>query len=169
MADQVSPPAPGGGGGQVQADRAAALAAYREANRGRYTEEALRSAARSAGYTEAEIEATWSAAIPAAPIDVSRSRARMRVAIPVGVLYVVGVYLAVGLLGTRPEGDLTTPLFLIAGIVGIGGWALLRERRPSVAMGLGLGLILAIVLPVVVVLVFLGICLVSGTIPLSGG
>jgi hypothetical protein len=170
MANELPPPTPGGGGGQEQADRAAALAAYREANRGRYTDEALRRAASSAGYTEAEIEAAWSAAIPATPIDISRRRARMRVAIPVAILYVIGVYLAVGLLGARAEGDLTTPLFLIAGIVGIGGWALLRDRRPSLGLGLGLGVLLAVVLPLVLVLVLLGICIVSGGIPtLTGG
>jgi hypothetical protein len=172
MANDLPPPTPGGGGSQEQSDRAAALAAYREANHGRYTDEALRHAARSAGYTEAEIEVAWSSAIPAAGAAgaASRPRARMLVAIPVAILYVVGVYLAASLLGSSAEYDLTMPAFVVAGIVGIVGWATLRDRRPSLALGLGLGVILAVVLPVVLVLVLLGICIVSGGIPtLTGG
>jgi len=172
MAEDRPPPTPGGGGGQELADRAAALAAYREANHGRYTDEALRGAARSAGYTEAEIEAAWSSEIPAAAAAGagSRPRARMLVAIPVAFLYVVGVYLAVSLLGSSAQYDLTLPALIVAGIAGIVGWATLRDRRPSLAFGLGLGVVLAVVLPVVLVLVLLGICIVSGGIPtLTGG
>jgi hypothetical protein len=172
MAEDRPPPTPGGGGGQEQADRAAALAAYREANHGRYTDEALRRAASSAGYTDAEIEAAWSAEVPASAAAGagSRPRARMLVAIPVAILYVVGVYVAVSLLGSSAQYDLTLPAFIVAGIAGIVGWALLRDRRPSLAFGLGLGVILAVVLPLVLVLVLLGICIVSGGIPtLTGG
>ena len=172
MANELPPPTPGGGGGQEQSDRAAALAAYREANHGRYTDEALRAAARSAGYTEAEIEAVWSSEIPAAAAagGGSRPRARMRVAIPVAILYVVGVYVGVSFLGSSAQYDLTLPALIVAGIVGIVGWAQLRDRRPSLSLGLGLGVILAVVLPVVLVLVLLGICIVSGGIPtLTGG
>jgi hypothetical protein len=157
-----SPPAPGGGGGQVQADRAAALAAYFETNRGRYTEEALRRAASSAGYTDAEIEAAWSADPAVTAIDGARPRARLRIAIPVAILYVVGLYLASSLLGSSAQYDLTLPAFLVAGAAGIVGWAVMRNTRPSLALGLGLGVILAVVLPIVLFLVLLGMCIVSG-------
>jgi len=172
MTQELPPPTPGGGGGQEQADRAAALAAYREANRGRYTDEALRRAASSAGYTDAEIETAWSAQFPASAAAGagSRPRARMLVAIPIAILYVVGVYLAASLLGSSAQYDLTLPAFIVAGIAGIAGWALLRDRRPSLALGLGLGVILAVVLPVVLFLVLLGMCIVSGGTPiLTGG
>ena len=169
MANELPPPTPGGGGGHEQSDRAAALAAYREANHGRYTDEALRAAARSAGYTEAEIEAAWSSQIPAAAAAGSRPRARMLVAIPVAVVYVVVVYAAASLLGSSAQYDLTLPAFVVAGIVGIVGWAQLRDRRPSIAFGLGLGVILAVVLPVVLFLVLLGMCIVSGGTPIFTG
>jgi len=169
MANELPPPTPGGGGGQEQSDRAAALAAYREANHGRYTDEALRGAARSVGYTEAEIEAAWSSLIPAAATAGSRPRPRMLVAIPVAIVYVVVVYVAASLLGSSAQYDLTLPAFVVAGIVGIVGWAQLRDRRPSLALGLGLGVILAVVLPVVLFLVLLGMCIVSGGTPIFTG
>jgi hypothetical protein len=171
----VSPPAPGGGGAPVPGDRAAALAAYLEANRGRYTEEALRRAATTAGYTDAEVDAAWAALAsgpPATPDQGLRARSSMAVAIPVAIVYVVAVYLLViGIGSTSSMGNLALPAFLALGIAGLLGTALLRDRYPSVALGLGCGVVLAVVLPVVLLLVLLGICVVSGGTPfvLFGG
>jgi hypothetical protein len=168
-AESDQAPTPGGGGGQVEDDRAAALAAYLEVNRGRYTDGALRRAASSGGYTDAEIDAAIAAAVTSQDVG-SRRRTKMLVAIPVAILYVVGVYLAVSFFGSRAQYDLTLPAFVVAGIAGLVGWALLRKRRPSLSLGLGLGVILAIVLPVVLFLVLLGMCIVSGGTPiLTGG
>ena len=174
----VSPPAPGGGGAPVPGDRAAALAAYLEANRGRYTEEALRRAATTAGYTDAEVDAAWAALAsgpPVTPDQGLRARSSLPVASAVAILYVVGVYLlgfGVGI-GTSSSsfGNLVLPALLVVGIGGLLGTALLRERYPSVALGLGCGVVLAVVLPVVLLLVLLGICVVSGGTPfvLFGG
>jgi hypothetical protein len=168
------PPTPGGGGGRVADDRAAALVAYLEANRGRYTDEALRRAATSAGYTNGEVDAALVALASGPPITPDqglRARARMAVAISVAILYVVGVYLVMGLLGSRAQNELFLWAFLVAEVAGLIGWALLRERRPSLALGLGLGVILAVVLPVVLFLVLLGMCIVAGGTPfgLNGG
>jgi hypothetical protein len=163
------PPAPGGGTAQVPGDRAAALAAYLEVNRGRYTEGALRRAANSAGYSDAEFKAAWAAGPVATTGEGAPSRPRLRIAIPVAIVYVAVVYLAVSFLGSRADYDLTMPAIILAGIVGLGGWVVLREQRPSLAMGLGLGLILAIVLPIVLLLVLLGMCIVAGGNPIVPG
>ena len=172
------PPTPGGAGGRVADDRAAALGAYLEANRGRYTDEALRRAATSAGYTDGEVDAALVAlasGLPITPDQGLRARSSLPVASAVVILYVVAVYLlgfGVGI-GTSSSsfGNLVLPALLVVGIGGLLGTALLRERYPSVALGLGCGVVLAVVLPVVLLLVLLGICVVSGGTPfvLFGG
>ena len=57
MVDERTPNVPA-----VEEDRIGVLAAYVRTNRDRFTDDALRDAARSAGYTDAEVAAAWSAA-----------------------------------------------------------------------------------------------------------
>jgi hypothetical protein len=151
----------------VEEDRIGVLAAYVQTNRDRYTDEALREAARTAGYTDAEIAAAWSAtADPSKSIPTER-RTNIGAVIAIAVGFAIAVYGAAALLGALGVGD-------IAAIVGIGlvlagmvGWVLLRDSRPSLAAGLGWGILLAVGLPIVIVLGILGICLVGASIPIS--
>ncbi len=149
----------------VDEDRIGVLAAYVQTNRDRFTDEALREAAKTAGYTDAEVMAAWAAtADPSKSIPTER-RTNVGVVIAIAVAFAIGVYGAALLLSAVGVGD-------VAAIVGIGlvlagmvGWVLLRDSRPSLAAGLGWGVLLAVGLPVVIVLGILGICLVGASIP----
>ena len=61
--------------------------------------------------------------------------------------------------------DLSGTMGLVGLLIGIVGWALLRNREPSIAQGLGCGVVLAVAIPIVAVLVILGICIVAGSFP----
>jgi hypothetical protein len=151
----------------VEEDRIGVLAAYVQTNRDRFTDEALREAAGTAGYTDAEIAAAWAAtADPSKSIPTER-RTNVGVVIAIAVVFVIAVYGSAILLSTIGVGD-------IAAIVGIGlvlagmvGWVLLRDSRPSLAAGLGWGVLIAVGLPIVIVLGILGICLVGASIPIA--
>jgi hypothetical protein len=151
----------------VEEDRIGVLAAYVQTNRDRFTDEALRAAARTAGYTDAEIAAAWSAAADPNKSIPTERRTNIGAVIAIAVGFVIAVYGAGALLGSLGVGD-------IAAIVGIGlvlagmvGWVLLRDSRPSLAAGLGWGVLLAVGLPIVIVLGILGICLVGASIPIA--
>ena len=145
-------------------DRIARLVAYFRENRDRFTREALRSAARDAGYSSEEIEAAWSQVgwvsaenAMARPPDVAGSAG-------VAILFVIGIYVgAIGLASNSTTNGLALPAFLLALLGGLLAWVALRESNPAIARGIGWGIVIAIGLPVVLFLGILGICLVAGT------
>lgn len=148
----------------------AALTAYVEVNRERFTEAALRAAALDAGYTAAEFDAAWPAFGWRRPQDAIPSRTRGRVVAGTIVAFVVGAWL---LLSLAESLSATTGIpgagvmWLVIGIAGAIGWFVLRDRHPSVSKGLGCGVILVAVLPIVLIVAVLGICLATGS-PLFG-
>jgi hypothetical protein len=149
----------------VDEDRVGVLAAYVRTNRDRFTDEALREAAAKAGYTDAEITAAWAAAAdPKRSVPTDR-RTNTGVVIVVAVLFAAAVYALPGLLGAIGRGDIAVVPGLALLLVGLVGWVVLRETRPSLASGLGWGVLLAVGLPLIVVLGILGICLVASSIP----
>jgi len=146
----------------VAEDRVGVLAAYVRTNRDRFTDEALRASARKAGYTDVEIDAAWQSATSRTPMP-SERRTNAGVVLAVAIGYVVVLYGGGALLGSLGAGDIAAAAGLALVIVGVAGWAMLRETRPSLASGLGWGVLLAVGLPLIIVLGILGICLVAGT------
>jgi hypothetical protein len=147
----------------VEQDRIGVLAAYLRTNRDRFTDDALRQAAREAGYTDAEITAAWSAAAdPRAALPTER-RTNLGVVIVTAIAYAIVIYGGAAVVGSIGIGDLAALVALVLVVGGIAGWALLRDSRPSLASGLGWGVFLAVGLPLIVILGILGICVVAGT------
>lgn len=149
----------------VEEDRVGVLAAYVQTNRDRFTDEALREAAQTAGYTDAEIAAAWSASSDPRKAIPTERRAHTGAVIAIAVGFAILVYGSAGLLGSVGVGDIaafTGIGLLLAGLV---GWVLLRDSRPTLAAGLGWGVLLAVGLPLIVILGILGICLVGASIP----
>ena len=160
MVDERTPNVPA-----VEEDRVGVLAAYVRTNRDRFTDEALREAARAAGYTDAEIAAAWSAAgNPSKSIPTERPT-NVGVVIAVAVGYAAGLYGVSALLGSMGVGDIAAAIGIGLVLAGIVGWVVLRDSRPSLAAGLGWGVLLAVGLPIVIVLGLLGICLVASSVP----
>lgn len=160
MVDERGPTVPA-----VEEDRIGVLAAYVRTNRDRFTDEALRDAARTAGYTDAEITAAWSAAgNPTKSIPTER-RTNGGVVIAIAVGYAAGLYGVSALLGSMSVGDIAAAIGIGLVLAGIVGWVVLRDSRPSLAAGLGWGVLLAVGLPIVIVLGLLGICLVASSVP----
>jgi hypothetical protein len=153
----------------VAEDRVGVLAAYIRTNRDRYTDDALRAAARKAGYSEAEIAAAWTSAASRTPMPTER-RTNAGVVVGVAIGFAAALYGGGALLGSIGVGDIAAGAGLLLIVGGIAGWALLRESRPSVASGLGWGVLLAVGLPLIIVLGILGICIVFGVFsrPLTG-
>jgi hypothetical protein len=149
----------------VDEDRIGVLAAYVQTNRDRFTDEALRVAARTAGYTDAEIAAAWSAAADPRRTIPTERRTNVGVVIAIAVGYAIAVYGAAALLGSIGVGDIAAIIGLGLVLAGIVGWVLLRDSKPSLAAGLGWGVLIAVGLPLVIILGILGICLVAGSIP----
>jgi hypothetical protein len=144
-------------------DRVAVLAAYLRSNHGRFTDEALAAAARTAGYSDAEIAAARTVADPATDVGPAPARRVNRgVAAAVAIGYVVGLYVLILGAGALAS-DASGAIGLVGLLGGVIAWALLREERPSLAQGIGCGVVLAIAIPAIVLLVILGICLVAGT------
>ena len=166
MTDPTDPtepitPAPGD-------DRVAVLAAYLRSNRDRFTDEALATAARAAGYSEAEIAAARSVADPTTDVGPAPARTVNRgVVAAVAIGYVVALYLLTSGAAAL-SGDASGAVGLVGLLGGVIAWALLREERPSLAQGIGCGVVLAIAIPLVVILIILGICLVAGTGRITG-
>jgi hypothetical protein len=149
--------------------RRAALAAYVEVHRDRYTEAALRSAALQAGYTSEEFDAVWPAVGWARPADGPRARTSFVSSLAtflgfIGVLwlgsvaiesisYASGMYIG-------PIGPIMWAGMLILGVI---GWLLLRDSHPSVSRGLGWAVIIVGLLPIIAIVAVLGLCLVTGT------
>jgi hypothetical protein len=151
----------------VEEDRVGVLAAYVRTNRDRFTDEALREAARTAGYSDQEISAAWAAAgDPAKSIPTER-RTNIGVVITVAVAYAAALYGVSALLGSMGVGDIAAAIGIGLVLAGIVGWVVLRDSRPSLAAGLGWGVLLAVGLPIVIVLGLLGVCLVAGSIPVT--
>jgi hypothetical protein len=153
----------------VSEDRVGVLSAYVQTNRDRFTDEALREAAHSAGYTDAEIAAAWSAAADPKRSIPSERQTSVGVVVLTAIVYGVTLYLAAGALSTVGAGELAGIAAIGGLLAGIVGWVLLRDSRPSLALGLGWGVLLAVGLPLIIVLGILGICLVAGTIPFVSG
>lgn len=143
--------------------RIARLSAYFRANRDRFTSEALKRAAATAGYSAAEIEAAWSE-IGWGSAEVAAGRpANVGVTAGATIAFLVGVYVVTALLGSNyATSGLAIPVFLLAMLGGIVAWALLRESNPALARGIGCGVVLAVAVPVVLFLVLLGLCLAMG-------
>jgi hypothetical protein len=143
-------------------DRTARLTAYFREHSGRYAAEALRKAAREAGYDDAEIESAWPTVIWTTP-SASPGRSNPIVVIAIAILYVLGLYAAITVLGGVGIGSGTSLVALGITIAALIGWARFRDERPSLAAGLGCGVLASILIPVVVFLVILGICIVTGS------
>jgi len=90
--------------------------------------------------------------------------------VAVAIGFVVALYGGGVLLGAAGAGDIAAAAALGLIIVGIAGWALLKDTRPSLSSGLGWGVFLAVGIPLVVVLGILGICIVIGVFsrPVTG-
>lgn len=160
MVDERGPSVPA-----VEEDRVGVLAAYVRTNRDRFTDEALRHAARTAGYSDAEIAAAWSAAgNPEKSIPTER-RTNAGVVVATAIAYAAGLYGIGALVGSMGLGDIAAAIGLGLVLAGIVGWVVLRDTRPSLAAGLGWGVLLAVGLPIVIVLGILGICLVASSVP----
>lgn len=163
-------PADRTGEADIPGARMAALTAYVEVNRERYTQAALRAAALEAGYTASEFDAAWPAVGWGRPQDAIPSRTRGRVVAGTIVAFVVGTWLLLSLAETV---SMTTGvpgagvMWVVIGIAGAIGWFVLRDRHPSVSRGLGCGVLIVAVLPIVLIVAVLGICLVTGS-PLFG-
>lgn len=174
LAAAASPPSPTPadrtGEEDIPGARIAALTAYVEVHRERFTEAALRAAAIAAGYTAAEFDAAWPAVGWDRPQAVTSSRTRGAVVAGTTIAFVVGTWLLLSLAESLSR---TTGipgagvLWVVIGIAGAIGWFVLRDRHPSVSKGLGCGVLIVAVLPVVLIVAVLGICLVTGS-PLFG-
>ena len=165
-ASRSEPPKPAAT--QADDDRVAALAAYFRTNGGRFTDEALGGAARAAGYSDAEITEARQLAAPGwqtgSATTVAGPATNRWVVAGVAIAYVVVLYLAISTSASMSS-DLSGTIGLVGLLLGVVGWALLRNREPSIAQGLGCGVVLAVAIPIVVILVILGICIVSGSFP----
>jgi hypothetical protein len=143
----------------------AALTAYLEVNRDRFTDAALRAAAIAAGYTAAEFDTAWPAVDAGRPAD-ALPRTQGRVVAGTIVAFVVGAWLLLSLaeslsLGSGiPGGVVAWVTLAIAGSI---GWFVLRDRQPSVSRGLGCGVLIVAVLPIVLIVAVLGLCFVTGS------
>lgn len=164
MAQADPPPTPGGGGGQVPSDRVAALSAYLEANRGRYTDDALRRAASSAGYTDAEIDAAALAVAAAGDgsAEPVRGHGANAKAIFIVIGYFVGVFVVASILSFIAETSLLAlPAMGLGLVLAVLASVMLRDTRPALADAFKIGVIIVIVLPLVLGLVALGVCVVA--------
>ena len=166
--DPSSSEAPKPAATQPGDDRVAALAAYLRTNSGRFTDEALAGAARGAGYNDAEIAAARQLATPGwqsgTGMPAAGPSTNRWVVAGVAIAYVVVLYLAITIAGSMSS-DLSGTIGLVGLLVGVVGWALLRNREPSLAQGLGCGVVLAVAIPILVILVILGICVATGSFP----
>jgi len=151
-------------------DRVAVLAAYLRTNEGKFTDEALARAARAAGYSDAELVAARGLAGPSwqAPDNAAREGPRKSNAVvaAVAIGYVIVLYVAIST-SASASSDLSGAVGLVGLLLGVVGWAVLRNQEPSIAQGLGCGVVLAVSIPIVVILVILGICIVSGSLPVN--
>jgi hypothetical protein len=142
-------------------ERTARLSAYFREHAGRYTGDALRKAAREAGYDDAEIESAWPTVMWTTPTS-SPGRTNRIVATAIAALYVLGLYAAIAILGGLGNGGAATPVALGITVAALVAWARFRDDRPSLAAGLGCGVLASILIPVVIFLAILGICIVTG-------
>jgi hypothetical protein len=149
-------------------DRVAVLAAYLRTNEGKFTDEALGNAARGAGYSDAELTAARGLAGPSwqAPGRATGEGPKKNNAVvaSVAIGYVIVLYVAIST-SASASSDLSGTVGLVGGILGVVGWAVLRNQEPSIAQGLGCGVVLAVTIPIVVIVVILGICIVTGSFP----
>ncbi len=144
-------------------DRVVRLTAYFREHGGRYTADALRKAARDAGYDDADIEAAWPAVTWWTPAKSSAGGSNKIVVIAIAAVYVLCLYATIAILGGVDGGSAAGPVALAITIAAIVAAAWSREARPSLAAGLGCGIVASVLIPVLVFLVILGICLVAGT------
>lgn len=159
---------------EIPGARIAALTAYVEVNRERFTEAALRAAALEAGYTPAEFDAAWPAVGWGRPQDAIPSRTRGRVVAGTIVAFVVATWFLLSIaasLSATTGNPGAGVVWVAIGIAGSIGWFVLRDRHPSVSKGLGCGVLIVAVLPLVIFVAVLGICVATGGTPqiLNGG
>jgi hypothetical protein len=143
-------------------DRVVRLTAYFREHGGRYTADALRRAARDAGYDDADIEAALPAVTWWTPAKSSAGGSNKIVVIAIAAVYVLCLYAAIANLGGANGGSAAGPVALAITIAAIVAAAWSREARPSLAAGLGCGVVASVLIPILVFLVILGICLVAG-------
>lgn len=164
-------PTPAGQTGEeaFPGSRRAALAAYVEVNRERYTEAALRAAALQAGYTSDEFDAVWPAVGWARPSDGPRPRTSAMTSLATFIGFILVLWLGATVLESitlasgsfiGPVGPAMWVVMLIGGVI---GWLVLRGSHPSVSRGLGWAVVVVGLLPIVLVVAVLGFCLVTGT------
>lgn len=162
-------PADRAGEDDIPGARMAALTAYTQINRERFTEAALRSAALGGGYTAAEFERAWAAVASSRPEDAIRPVTSRRVEVGTTIAFIVGTWLFLSLADSLTSA-LGVPgaivVWVIAGIAGSVGWYALRERNPSVSKGLRFGVIVVVLFPAVLFVAALGVCLATGSMSL---
>jgi hypothetical protein len=149
-------------------DRIAVLAAYLRTNEGKFTDEALGRAARSAGYSDVELAAARGLAGPSWQASARTTgegpKKNNVVVAAVAIGYVIVLYVAIST-SASASSDLSGTVGLVGLILGVVGWAVLRNQEASIAQGLGCGVVLAVTIPIVVIAVILGICIVTGSFP----
>lgn len=156
--------------------------AYIEANRGRYTREALTRMLVAAGNDPAEIERAWAVAeakgppgdagtapaspwaaapIPPVKTGLERGVARSPLFWLVFGGYLVALYGGPILLTiVAPTASTVQFVWFVAMVVGgLVGWAVWREKRPEIGMGLGWGLLVGVLVPFVALVALLGLCI----------
>jgi hypothetical protein len=161
-------PADATGESAFPGSRRAALAAYIDVNRERFTEAALREAALDAGYTAEEFAAVWPTVGWARPDASGPSRVSFLPAAGTFVGFILVLWLGAVLLEnvTAMSGMYIGPIMpvlwigmLVAAVI---GWVVWRDSHPSVARGLGCAVIAVGLLPIVAIVAVLGFCLVTG-------
>ena len=156
------------GEADIPGARMAALTAYLEVHRDRFTESALRRAALDAGYTAGEVDLAWHRLAtvtptqdPAAiPFSARTAGITFIAVILVGWLTVSAIESVGRTMDPNAPWGLTA--WLAGGAVGTILWWLNRRTHPSFARGVGCAVLMVILLPFILIAAVFGFCLVTG-------
>lgn len=153
--------APGWGYQQGQSSRTTTLALYLEANRGRFTDEALAGRATEAGYTGEEIDQATELLRSVEAATPVRKRARQVVL----AAYLVTYAVLVAGMAVNPStyGAGTIGIIVLTVVLGTSlaiALALVRRARPRAGAELALAGVLAV--PVILLVVVAGLCVGTG-------
>jgi len=166
------------------------LVAWLWEHRGAFTEEALRGRLLEAGYPPGDVQAAFEILrlqpdgppggahalstespgvpppTPAAwpPSSISEAEVRRQRDAVLAFLVVVGAIVGIPLLlAVNGAASFAVPAAVLALLVALAGWGVLRDsKHPGVASGLGAALLAVVVLPVVAIVALFGYCLVTG-------
>jgi hypothetical protein len=156
------------GEADIPGARMAALTAYLEVHRDRFTEPALRRAALGAGYTAQEVDVAWHRLATATP---TRDPAAVPFSgVTAGLTFIAVIvlgWLAVSAIDATgrtidPGAPWGLAAWLAGGALGTMLWWLNRRTHPSFARGVGCAVLMAILLPFILIAAVFGFCLVTG-------